>query len=61
MLHQKAENLLVGSAPHTTVRPFYISLRAVPDIILGGVGSRHFFCPVGGGEGVLLMCPRGGG
>ena len=35
-------------------------IRAVPEIILGGVGRRHFFCPVGG-EGVLLMCPRGGG
>ena len=35
-------------------------LRAVPEIILRGVGRRHFF--VLWGEGVLLtMCPRGGG
>ena len=35
-------------------------LRAVPEIIGGGGGHRHFF--VLWGEGVLLtMCPRGGG
>ena len=35
-----------------------MSVRAVPEIILGG--RRHFF--VLWGEGVLLtMCPRGGG
>ena len=36
------------------------SVRAVPEIILRGVGRRHFF--VLWGEGVLLtVCPRGGG
>ena len=35
-------------------------LRAVPEIILGGGGHRHFF--VLWGEGVLLTtCPRSGG
>ena len=35
-------------------------IRAVPEIILGGMGRRHFF--VLWGEGVLLtMCLRGGG
>ena len=35
-------------------------IRAVPEIILGGVDHKHFF--VLWVEGVLLtMCPRGGG
>ena len=37
--------------------PFNGCSRSYP-----GGGRKHFFCPVGGGEGVLLtMCPRGGG
>ena len=37
-------------------------VRAVPEIILKEGGSQALFCPVHGGEGVLLTtCPRGGG
>ena len=40
--------------------PWFLHIRAVPEIILTGVGRRHFF--VLWVESVLLtMCPRGGG
>ena len=56
--HQKASR--AGSHYYTfldnTIKKNFI---AVPEIILRGVGRRHFF--VLWGKGVLLTCPRGGG